>query len=140
VCSSDASVERQVIPGRAVFFPGVRGAIISWKAARELGILPTHYPMLIQVNRVAIQKTQVTGDGGLYIYCRKSYGWVFDGQVRVMKGEIFTITLQDDVVPCKDIVNSTLRISGQEEEGTKTTPAARYQHSSDRSYPVVCIN
>jgi len=30
-------------------FPGVRGAIISWKAARELGILPTHYPMPIQV-------------------------------------------------------------------------------------------
>ena len=25
-------------------YPGVSGAIISWKAAKELGILPAHYP------------------------------------------------------------------------------------------------
>ena len=36
----------QVRPTRMKFqaYPGVTGVIISWKAARELGILPVHYP------------------------------------------------------------------------------------------------
>jgi len=86
------------------FFPGVRGAIISWKAARELGILPTHYPKPTQVGcseSVAVQKTQATEEGGLPTpeNLMAEYPSVFDGQVRVMEGEMFTITLRDDAVP-----------------------------------------
>jgi len=82
------------------FLPGVTRAIISWKAAKGLGILPCHYPL--PDKPPAVQMTSTWTDEARLAAAEdimKEYPTVFDGQVRVMEGEQFHIRLREDAVP-----------------------------------------
>jgi len=80
----------------------VTGAIISLKVARGLGILPNHYPAPIQANlsckttilMIEVEHSCIPTSKEIMA----DYPTVFDGQVRVMEGEQFTITLQEDAI------------------------------------------
>ena len=100
----------------------MKGAIIcershySWKAARGLGILSSNNPVVpIQANQSSMTTIQKT-EGEHYRIptieeIMAEHPAVFDGQVRVMEGEQFTITLKEDAIPfCT--TDSTLCISG----------------------------
>ena len=87
-------------------YPGVTGAIISWKAAKELGILPTHYPQPKQgqgtsTTQPVIQatKSQTTAHYRIAEELTHDFSTVFDGEVTVMEGETFTISLMEGAKP-----------------------------------------
>ena len=64
------------------------GAIISWRAAKGLSMLPYHYPSPIQSNLPALQMTQsVTMQLPTAEEIMKEFPMVFDGQVGFMEGE-----------------------------------------------------
>ena len=85
-------------------FPGVSGAFISWKAAKELGILPPHYPYpegLPQVKQYPeVKSTKVmdncNGKGEGLV---KKFPSVFSGQISAMEGEHFKISLMENAQP-----------------------------------------
>ena len=84
------------------FLPGVTGAIISWKAAKGLGILPYHYPSPAPNKSAAVQTTTAWSGSAKMAAAEEimeEYPTVFDGQVRVMEGEQFHIRLQEDAAP-----------------------------------------
>ena len=79
--------------------PGIKGAVISWQAAKSLGILPMQYPnpinnepaiTMIDASKRGIPSAQEIID---------EFPLVFDGQIRVMDGEQFCITLVENAVP-----------------------------------------
>ena len=88
-------------------YPGVTGALISWKAAKGLGILPPYYPQpAVQLLQGDPQKVtpactliQQTENQSVAQTLVAQYPAVFDGQIRVMDGEKFHITLMEDPVP-----------------------------------------
>ena len=88
-------------------YPGVTGALISWKAAKGLGILPPYYPQpAVQLLQGDPQKVtpactliQQTENQSVAQTLVAQYPAVFDGQIRVMEGEKFHITLMEDPVP-----------------------------------------
>ena len=86
-------------------YPGVSGALISWKTARKLAILPANYPHPIQTRDTeAIPQVKVTRTGQgetrqLMDILVQEFPEVFNGQVTTMKGERFTISLTDNAVP-----------------------------------------
>ena len=79
-------------------FPGVSGALISWKAAKELGILHPQYPYperLPQVKQYpevkstkAMANCNSKGEGLV-----REFPSVFSGQISAMEGELFKISL-----------------------------------------------
>ena len=81
-------------------FPSIQGdMLISWRAAQRLHILSENYPSQINaINKERVNSTQkqnnVTADDLI-----NEFPTVFDGQVRVMKGELFKINLRDDAKP-----------------------------------------
>ena len=84
-------------------YPGVSGALMSWKTARELAILPKHYPQPIEAlcTEKASKEIKVTttNQNELKIKLMQEFPEVFSGQVALMKGEKFTISLMDKAVP-----------------------------------------
>ena len=81
-------------------YPGVTGALISWKAAKGLGILPPYYPQpAVQLLQGDPQKVtpactliQQTENQSVAQTLVAQYPAVFDGQIHVMEGEKFHIT------------------------------------------------
>ena len=86
--------------------PGVSGALISWRTARELAILPVNYPHPIEApcTETVSQQVKVTRIGQvepsqLMDMLVQEFPEVFNGQVTTMKGEKFTISVMDNAVP-----------------------------------------
>ena len=90
-------------------YPNVSGIIISWKAAKALGILPEHYPNPIPP---ATTLTVTTPHQGANIRVtatmngapsqneiNRAFPTAFDGQIRMMEGEEFHISLTTDAKP-----------------------------------------
>ena len=86
-------------------YPDVSGTIISWKAARALGILPEHYP-----NPVSPATANLSTDPNIKVTisismtsCHhkitQAFPTVFDGQIRTMEGEKFHIFLKLEARP-----------------------------------------
>ena len=88
-------------------YPGFSGALISWKAAMGLGILPPYYPNLLPVCKVSRQLSQLEFKATVSAGCQiatseeimQEFPSVFDNQIRAMEGETFHITLVDNVTP-----------------------------------------
>ena len=87
-------------------YPGVTGTIISWKAAKELGILLTHYPQPkrrqgTNTTQSTIQTTnsQTTTHYRIAEELMHDFSTVFDGEVTVMEGETFTISVMEGAKP-----------------------------------------
>jgi len=93
-------LEQREYKDNLYFLPGVTGAIISWKEAKGLEILPCHYPSPDKLPAVQMTSTW-TNEARLAAAedIMKEYPTVFDGQVRVMEGEQFHIRLREDAVP-----------------------------------------
>ena len=73
--------------------------LISWRAAQRLHILSENYPS--QINAINMERVNsphkqnnVTADDLI-----NEFPTVFDGQIRVMNGELFKINLRDDAKP-----------------------------------------
>ena len=79
--------------------PGIKGAVISWQAAKSLGILLMQYPNPIS-NEPAITRIDAS-KGGIPTAQEiiDEFPSVFDGQVRVMDGEQFGIVLVENAIP-----------------------------------------
>ena len=85
-------------------FPGVSGALISWKAAKELGILPPHYPHPLESKQTKhhskVNRTDTTSRwAGTVEQIIEEFPSVFDGQVTAMEGELFKISLIENAEP-----------------------------------------
>ena len=90
-------------------YPGVSGVLISWKAAKGLGILSASYPYPQnqpdkdeQLNQKSYLRDVQLGQVGCSPTAEdlvKQFPTVFDGQIRTMEGEIFHISLVEDAVP-----------------------------------------
>ena len=77
-------------------YPGVRGALILWKAAIRLGILPECYPNPQPTQTLAkVSATPKVTKEDLIA----EFPTVFDGQICTMPGEKFKIVLTDDAKP-----------------------------------------
>lgn len=87
-------------------YPGVTGALISWKAAKGLGILPTHYPQPEQGQHAKtpqpkLQTASLEGNNHSSITEEliQEFSPVFDGEVTAMTGETFAIALMEGAKP-----------------------------------------
>ena len=91
-------------------YPSIQGALISWKACKQLKILPECYPQPITTaNQPAITNlsslstvinappTKIQSLSSEYV--QQIYPTVFDGQIRSMEGEEFSISLASDAKP-----------------------------------------
>ena len=92
-------------------YPGVSGTLISWRAAKNLGILPKCYPysngttvssMVVErppphsINAAESAKTSGIPTAEEMM---EEFPTVFDEQIRTMEGEEFHISLTDDAKP-----------------------------------------
>ena len=84
---------------------GISGALILWKAAKELRILPPYYPYPQVSSNEGTQpeiKTTMIGNN-IQIATEEQimleFPSVFDGQVRTMKSEKFDISVMEEAVP-----------------------------------------
>ena len=90
-------------------YPNIQGALISWKACKQLSILPECYPHPItHLNKLTITTpspepitTNIPMKSPLLSleYAKDQYPTIFDGQIRCMEGEMFHISLTDDARP-----------------------------------------
>ena len=88
-------------------YPGIAGALISWKAAKGLGILPPHYPYPQTnyrdnggVSQPGVKTTTVGNQvQGTMEGLVQEFPSVFDGQIRSMEGETFHIYLVEEAIP-----------------------------------------
>ena len=80
-------------------YPEVTGVLLSWKAAKGLGILPRSYPPhpsnITEVNAITTANQTPTTSEELI----KEFPTVFDGQIKTMGGEKFHISLMGDAKP-----------------------------------------
>ena len=105
-------------------YPGVSGALISWKATKHLGILPASYPYP--------EKQSSQGPGHREAQMRqtscdsitenlvKQFPAVFDGNIHTMEGEKFHIYIscgQCCAILCKNTQNNSIRLQGQAKGG-----------------------
>ena len=83
-------------------YPSVRGMLISWKAAKALGILPESYPqpdVSRPISSNADRNVRTIGTRPDTKEITEEFPQVFDGQIKTMEGEEFHISLTDDAVP-----------------------------------------
>ena len=88
-------------------YPGVTGALISWRAAKELGILPAHYPYpdkqqwhtMPQLQVKATSSQSSSNHSSIAEKLIREIFPIFDGQVTTMEGEVFTISLMEGAEP-----------------------------------------
>lgn len=89
-------------------YPEISGVIMSWKAAKGLRILPIHYPdpspatvttampaLPPATDVKVVSATTHTGQTEMV----KAFSMVFDGRIRVMRGEEFYISLAANAKP-----------------------------------------
>ena len=83
-------------------YPQVCGALLSWKAAKGLNILPANYPNPLTLSSCSnlpsiavIERDLLPSSGNIMA----EFPSVFDGQVKVMDGEEFRIELVDNAQP-----------------------------------------
>ena len=77
-------------------YPGIKGALISWKAAIHLRFLPECYPTPLTNQTLAkVSATNKVTKEDLIA----EFPIVFDGIIRTMPGEKFKIVLTDDAKP-----------------------------------------
>ena len=79
-------------------FPGVLGALISWKAAKELGIMTPRYPHPVHPKQhPEVNRTDATGlQASTRDQLIEEFPTVFNGQIAAMEGELFKISLMDN--------------------------------------------
>ena len=91
-------------------YPNIQGALISWRACKQLSILPECYPRPItHLDKLAIitpspepatiTNTPTESPPLSPEYAKNQYPTIFDGQIRSMEGEKFHISLTDDARP-----------------------------------------
>ena len=90
-------------------YPGVSGVIMSWKTAKGLNILPEHYPDPVAVTHTAVEPAapkvvevniiNTAADTPKKSEMINMYPTVFDGQIRVMPGEEFHISVVANAQP-----------------------------------------
>ena len=90
-------------------YPGVSGVIMSWKTAKGLNILPEHYPDPVAITHTAVEPAapklvEVNVINTVADIPKKSeminmYPTVFDGQIRVMPGKEFHISVIANAQP-----------------------------------------
>ena len=90
-------------------YPEISGFIMSWKAAKGLSILPVHYPdpipvtvttaMPAQPPAVDVKIVSATTHTQAQTNMVKAFPMLFDGQIRVMQGEEFHISLTANAKP-----------------------------------------
>ena len=73
----------------------LKGLLLSWETTRHLALIPTDFPK--QIARVPSQ--QVTNHLSARDRLIADFPKVFDGVLRVMPGEVFTIQLKDGARP-----------------------------------------
>ena len=82
-------------------YPQVSGALLSWKAAKGLNILPANYPNPLTLGSsslpsiAVIERDPLPSSGNIMA----EFPSVFDGQVKVMDGKEFRIELIDNAQP-----------------------------------------
>lgn len=87
---------RQTHQDNLHIYPGVSGALISWKTAKNLRILPESYPYPDN-SHLAMSVNQVSGSPTTEDLV-KQFPTVFDGCIRTIEGEKFSISLREDAV------------------------------------------
>jgi len=83
-------------------FTHLRGVIISWRAAKALQLLSSHYPLPPPVpapSEPRIRTTIASGPIPTLDYLKREYPTVFNGNIRMMDGEEFHISLTADAKP-----------------------------------------
>ena len=89
-------------------YGSISGALLSWKTAKALGILPPRYPeplpevlesssvkaIHVPSSRILVHTHQVTKEDLI-----NEFPTVFDGQIRTMPGEVFKIVLTEGAKP-----------------------------------------
>ena len=90
-------------------YSNVSGIIISWKAAKALGILSDQYPnpfplSVVHITTKPSEKAEIeagidTGISPHQSEITRAFPTVFDEQVRTMEGEEFHISLMTDAKP-----------------------------------------
>ena len=90
-------------------YPNVSGIIISWRAAKALGILPEHYSKPIPLammprakkptNKASIITTTSADVLPTHTEITQAFPSVFSGQIRLMEGEEFHISLVTGTKP-----------------------------------------
>ena len=81
-------------------YPQVRGALLSWKAARGLRILPECYPHpSLATTLPSIAKVSHESHSSSDSDVMAAFPSVFDGQVKTMEGENFRIELAKNARP-----------------------------------------
>jgi len=80
-------------------YPGVSGALISWRASKGPGILPEHYPYPIHNMATSLHPAIKATSANQPIDFSKEYPTVFDGIIRYMNGEEFHISLTKHAKP-----------------------------------------
>ena len=90
---------RQTCRDNLHIYPGVSGALISWKVAKNLGILLESYPGALTPDlHPTVSVNQVDGNSTAESLASQ-FPTVFDGNIRTMEGEKFSISLKEDAVP-----------------------------------------
>jgi len=90
-------------------YPNVSGVIISWKAAKALGIMSKHYPNPILLTKTPIM-TKPLKEANINVTTSantlpnqhdiiQAFPMVFDGKIRVMDREEFHISLTPEAKP-----------------------------------------
>ena len=86
-------------------YPDVSGVIMSWKAAKSLSILPSHYPQPTPIFTIPATLTSdvkvfnTTTNTSKESTVISKYPTVFNGRIRVMQGEEFCICLAANAKP-----------------------------------------
>ena len=91
-------------------YPNIQGTLISWKACKQLSILPECYPRPIthldkltiitpSPEPATITNTPTESPPLSPEYAKNQYPTIFDGQIRSMEGEKYRISLTDDARP-----------------------------------------
>ena len=86
-------------------YPDVSGVIMSWKAAKSLSILPSHYPQPTPIFTTPatltsdVKVVNASTDTSEECTLISKYPTVFDGRIRVMQGEEFRICLAANAKP-----------------------------------------
>ena len=82
---------------RPPIYPEVTGVLPSWKAAKDLRLLPECYPhpsTTTTMNSITAASSAPTSD-----VIMKDYPTVFNNQIKIMEGEKFHILLSEDTKP-----------------------------------------
>ena len=102
------SIGRRSVEDHFHIYKSVSGALLSWKTAKSLGILPPKYPEPLPEIPASPLVSAVRKSGSQMLDhtppvtkedLMKEFPTVFDGQIRTMPGEVFKIVLTEDAKP-----------------------------------------